>query len=345
VAVSSPWVDAKALAMASPAVLAAVVAVCGTTLARAAVVPVAVGVLWSNALQYHDVWLAPRGQLHELETIGRRFAGDAPTLMTSYEPYGVRHFLRRLDPEGASELRRRYVYLTNGKLLPKGRSADIDRIRLDGLLVYRTLVLRRGPAASRPPSVYRLVWSGRYYEVWQRPEQAPRTIVEHLPLGSANQAAAVPRCADVLRLAGEGRSLVTAARPRATILAYPPRSGSVAVRVIPPGAGPYGVWLGGDWFGLASVWIDGRELGSKREELNWPGLYTDLGSARLSDRAHVFRLGYEAGGVAPGSAGTPYSFGPLVLSREDAREPLQVVPAGRARGLCKRRLDWIEAVR
>jgi hypothetical protein len=345
VAGGSPWVDAKALAMASPAVLAPAVAACGTTLARAAIVPVAGGVLWSNALQYHDVWLAPRGQLHELETIGWRFAGDGPTLMTAYEPYGVRHFLRRADPEGASELRRRYVYLTNGKLLPKGSSADIDRIRLDGLLVYRTLVLRRGPAASRPPSVYRLVSSGRYYEVWQRPERPPRTIVEHLPLGSANQAAAVPRCADVMRLAGEGSALVTATRPRAAIVAHPPSSGTVAVRVIPPGAGPYRVWLGGDWFGLAAVWIDGGEVGSEREELNWPGLYTDLGSTRLSDRAHRFRLGYETGGLAPGSGGTPYSFGPLVLSGADAREPVQIVPPGRARTLCGRRLDWIEAVR
>ena len=46
-------------------------------------------------------------------------------------------------------------------MLDKGGSADIDRIRLDQALVYRTLVLRRGPAASRPPSVYKLVWSGR----------------------------------------------------------------------------------------------------------------------------------------------------------------------------------------
>jgi hypothetical protein len=338
-------VDAKALAMASPAFLAAAVAVCGANLARAAIVPVAAGVLWSNALQYHDVWLAPRGQLHELETIGREFAGHGPALMTSYEPYGARHLLRRVDPEGASELRRRYVYLTNGTLLPKGESADIDRIRLDGLLAYRTLVLRRGPAASRPPSVYRLVWSGRYYEVWQRPDHPRRTIVEHLPLGNASQGASVPRCADVLRLAARGSSLVTAVRPRADTIAYPPASGSVAVRVIPQSAGIYRVWLGGDWFGLASVSIDGREVGTKREELNWPGLYTELGRVRLSADAHVFRLRYETGGPAPGSGGTPYSFGPLVLSGADEREPVESIATGRARSLCGRQLDWIEAVR
>ena len=229
VAVSSPWVGGKTLAMASPAALAVALAGCAALFGHgraveAGVVVLAItgGVIWSNVLQYHDVWLAPRGQLHELETIGRDFAGQGPALMTNYEPYGARHFLRRLDPEGASELRRRFVYLTDGKLLDKGGSADIDRIRLDGLLVYRTLVLRRGPAASRPPSVYRLAWSGRYYEVWQRPQPPKQTILEHLPLGNESQAAAVPPCAAVLRLGALGGTLTTATRPEAIQLGEPP---------------------------------------------------------------------------------------------------------------------------
>jgi hypothetical protein len=115
--------------------------------------------------------------------------------------------------------------------------------------------------------------------------------------------------------------------------------------VIPQSAGIYRVWLGGDWFGLASVSIDGREVGTKREELNWPGLYTELGRVRLSADAHVFRLRYETGGPAPGSGGTPYSFGPLVLSGADEREPVESIATGRARSLCGRQLDWIEAVR
>jgi hypothetical protein len=116
--------------------------------------------------------------------------------------------------------------------------------------------------------------------------------------------------------------------------------------VVPPRAETYHFWLGGDWFGLASVSVDGREIGSKREELNWPGLYTELGRrVRMPGDAHVIRLDYETGGLAPGSGGTPYSFGPLVLSADDAREPVETVPSSRARSLCGRRLDWIEAVR
>jgi hypothetical protein len=350
VGISSPWVGGKTLAMASPAVLAAAAAGCGALLGRGRAVEAAVaalaitaGVIWSNVDQYHDVWLAPRGQLHELEVIGHAFAGQGPALMTTYEPYGVRHFLRRLDPEGASELRRRYDYLTNGAVLDKGESADIDRFRLDQVLVYRTLVLRRGPAASRPPSVYRLMWSGRYYEVWQRPEAPRQTIGRHVPLGSTSQAAVVPPCAEVETL--RGSALVTARRPHAIQLGAPPAHGSSTLSVHVPVDGVYTAWIAGDWFGLASVSIDGRTVGARREELNWPGLYTDLGATPLAAGTHDVTLRYRTGGWHPGSGGKPYSFGPAALSLVDSREPVARVSPGRASELCGRRWDWVESVR
>ena len=63
---------------------------------------IAAGVVWSNALAYHEANLAPRERHAELEQIGEAIAGEGPTLMTEYEPYGVRHFLREADPEGAA---------------------------------------------------------------------------------------------------------------------------------------------------------------------------------------------------------------------------------------------------
>ena len=355
VLVSSPWVGAKAIAMASPAFLAAALAGCAALLglgrrveAVVAAIAITGGVLWSNALAYNEVSLAPREQLHELETIGRDFAGQGPALMTNYEPYGARHFLRRSDPEGASELRRRVVPLRVGGELEKGESADIDRFQLDGILDYRTLVLRRGPAASRPPSIYRLVRSGRYYEVWQRPEPRGPTIVEHLSLGNETQAAAVPRCADVLRLAreaGPSGSLATTARPRAIPVVTPSLTGTASARIAVPEEGRYRAWLAGDWFGNSSVTVDGREVGAKRAELNWPGVYTDLGAVELAAGRHDVDLAYDTDGLHPGSGGPPFSFGPLTLSREDAREPVQTISPSDARTLCGKRLDWIEAVR
>jgi hypothetical protein len=350
VGISSPWVGGKTLAMASPAVLAVALAGCGSLLGRRRAVEAAVaalaiagGVIWSNVDQYHDVWLAPRGQLHELEVIGHKFAGEGPALMTTYEPYGARHFLRRLDPEGASELRRRYDYLTDGTMLDKGESADIDRIRLDQVLVYRTLVLRRGPAASRPPSLYRLAWSGRYYEVWQRPEPPEQTIARRLPLGNESQAAAVPSCGAVEELSGA--ALVTAARPQPISLGNPPGRGDLTLSVRVPVDGVYTAWIAGDWFGLASISIDGRTVGSMRAELSWPGLYTDLGSAPLAAGTHEVTLRYEPDGWHPGSGGTPYAFGPAALSLVDSREPVSRISPGRAKTLCGRPWDWVESLR
>ncbi|MGH9262321.1 MAG: hypothetical protein ACRD08_20875, partial [Acidimicrobiales bacterium] len=200
-AVGSPWVEAKAFATASPAILLAAAAGCAWILARGraveagvAAAAVVAGVLWSNVLAYHHVSLAPRGQHRELEAIGERFARAGPALMTEYQPYGVRHFLRRLDAEGASELRRRVVPLREGSSLDKGEYANLDAFRLDGILVYPTLVLRRSPVESRPPAPYRLRWQGDWYEVWQRPAGAVAPIAEHLPLGGPLSPSAVAEC-------------------------------------------------------------------------------------------------------------------------------------------------------
>src|SRR5439155_10872832 len=115
--------------------------------------------------------------------------------------------------------RARPIPLRNGELLPPGESADLDDFQLGATLVYRTLVLRSSPASSRPPSVYRLVWAGRYYDVWQRPDPVSGTIVEHLSLGSRYEPAAVPSCRDVERLAtlaGPGGTLAAVPRPLVT---------------------------------------------------------------------------------------------------------------------------------
>ncbi|HEX6785554.1 MAG TPA: hypothetical protein VF076_00035, partial [Acidimicrobiales bacterium] len=126
------------------------------------------GVAWSDGLASSEAHLAPYGQLAELESIGKTYAGDGPALMTEYQPYGVRHFLRRLDPEGASELRRRLVPLADGRVLGKGETAPIDAFAPDTVRVYRSLVLLRA-TGGLPPTPFRLVRRGTYYDVWQRP--------------------------------------------------------------------------------------------------------------------------------------------------------------------------------
>jgi hypothetical protein len=162
------------------------------------------------------------------------------------------------------------------------------------------------------------------------------------------QAGAVPRCADVLRLAREARggSLLYAVAPVAVPVTTPPLSGTIAVDTTVPTGGTYTAWLAGDWYGNATVSVDGRKVGSKREELNWPGLFTDLGTIDLAPGSHRVMITVDKGGWHPGSGGSSFSFGPLTLSPLDRRrDEVDSVPPADARSLCSRRLDWVEAVR
>jgi hypothetical protein len=372
VAFGSPWVDGKALATGSPAPLLAAGAGVAVLLegrwrpvAVALAVVIAGGVLWSNALAYHDVPLAPRDQLTELRSIGHQFRGQGPTLMTDFSPYGVRHFLRTMDAEGPGLRRVRVIPLRNGEQLPHTTSADIDDFALDAILVYRTLVLRRSPLASRPPSVYRLVREGRYYDVWQRPESGP-SILEHLPLGSTHRPAGVPACSEVMRLArlARGGRLATVVRtnpvvvelsgtPYAPQTAYGEDTRTYYLRgktTLPLEArvsrrGRYGVWLGGTFRSRLRIAVDGRTVAIRRHELNWPWQMTPFGSVDLVPGTHRITVDYHGPDLHPGSGGEPPTgTGPLVLGPTAADLPVTYVAPSRAQTLCGKSLDWIEAV-
>ena len=206
-AVGSPWVDGKAFAIASPVLLFSALLGCmwawserRFVLGAGVAALIGLGVVWSNALAYSEVNLAPRDQLSELEEIGEMLEGAGPVLMTEYQPYGVRHFLRDSDPEGASELRRRLVPLADGSSLEKGLWADTDEFRADAFEPYEALILRRSPEQSRPPGDFKLKKAGEFYEVWVR-DAGVTSATERLPLGSGRSPVSVPECADVRELA------------------------------------------------------------------------------------------------------------------------------------------------
>ncbi|MDQ3572811.1 MAG: hypothetical protein M3383_08140 [Actinomycetota bacterium] len=386
--VASPWVAAKGLAIASPAPLIAAFVGCAVLfeagrrlapLAIAAGPALGAGVVWSNALAYHEVNLAPADRLAELEEIGDEIAGEGPALMTDYEPYGVRHFLRDADPEGASELRRSIVPLREGGIpcaegrapepvtcVPKGSSADIDEFQLAGILPYRTLVLRRSPVASRPPALYERTWRGSYYEVWQRPADPDLSLAAHLPLGdSLNPGSAARACATVrqaVSAAGPGGRVLAVERERP--LAVPLASASLppgwlaegALGVVPTGGGTvavtaptesarYTVWIGGAFRGSVEVAIDGRRVATARNELSFPEHFVELGAVSLEEGPHRVTISYDGGpGLRPGVGGRQFALGPLVLGPVGPEPRVTALPVERARELCGARLDWVEAV-
>jgi hypothetical protein len=144
------------------------------------------GVLYSNVLAYSDVTLAPRARLAEVQHIGQLVAAKGPTFMNYYEAYADRHFLRDGAPVEPAEFRPVTLPLRNGVALTKAAWANLDAFPLSTLMPYRSIVTIRSPIESRPPSIYNLVWQGRYYQLWQRPEPAPATILEHIPYGEEN---------------------------------------------------------------------------------------------------------------------------------------------------------------
>jgi hypothetical protein len=315
----------------------------GRVAAVAAAGVIVLGVLWSNGLAYHGATLAPHDQLAELEEIGERFDGEGPALMTEYQPYGVRHFLRRLDPEGASELRRRAVAKIDGSLPRRGEAPDLDELALPGVLVYRTLVLRRSPVASRPAAPYERRWLGRWYEVWQR-STAAADVAAHLPLGDAGTAAATPGCPDVLGIARTARTIATVVRePPVAVL--PARASGVEEAFFVPRTGRYSLWLAGSRRAAADVLMDGQRIASVPAHFDRSSQYTDLGSTVLAGGVHTVRVRFEQARLEPGTGGPEYGLGPLVVTLADTQRNVTTVAPGEAARLCGRTLDWVEALR
>ncbi|UJA20430.1 hypothetical protein HJD18_09575 [Thermoleophilia bacterium SCSIO 60948] len=375
----SPWVEAKAYAIAAP-VIPFLAALGAAVLASrrglesvggaVALTALAVGVGWSAALAYGGVTLAPRGQLAELERIGEEFAGEGPTLLTEYQPYAARHFLREAEPEGASELRRRSIPLDRGGVLDQGEPADLDDLDLDAVLVYKTIVLRRSPVRSRPPAPYEMVDRERFYEVWQRPggaREGPGAPVYHLGLGDTGRRTAKPRCEQVERLKRVARrddlELVGDRQGAAVELPveptnYPaewerpdhpesplPRApGTLTTGAEVERPGEYELWLQGSVASSAAGSIDGEETGRVRGLLNNSDSWISLGSAELDRGNHSVEIEIGGPDLHPGSGFPPLPIGPAVLAPTEQLSGVLTLGSSSAREICARNWDWLELV-
>jgi hypothetical protein len=260
----------------------------------------------------------------------------------------------------------RPIGLVEGGEAEKGRWVDTDQIAFRDLQTYRTLVLRRSPAQSRPPAAYDRVRHGDYYDVWQRPPALSEEVVERVPLGDFYQPTATPPCSQVLalaQLAGPGGTVAAVERepnlvadftsgrfsedwlPTETRL-LPTGEGAVRVKVDVPSPGRYDLFVQGSVRNPLTILIDGEEQGSIDYQLNGGDQFLSFGRARLSAGQHTFFLVLSGQSLAPGSGGPPEPIGPLVLSPASADDPpVSRLPVARAEELCGRNLDWMEAIR
>jgi hypothetical protein len=368
---STAWVNAKALVLSSPVLM--LVAWAGIAALRASANPRALriaavlvaavlagGIAVSDAMQYHATDLAPTARYEELASLDTRFAGQRPVLFTSFDEYAL-YELRDLDVGGLE-----FTYPPAGLRLTRGHGSpvDLDRVPPAVLGAYPLIVTPRDPTASEPPSAYRLEWQGTYYQVWQRRPGAPVAIA-HLGLPGTR----VAPCASVARVARIARShagarLIAASPPRAVAIGAARFRHSPAWTYTHPGvvmtgagelrttfelprAGAWDVWLQGELMPSVTVSVDGRRLASVDGQLEGnPHNPDTMPPLRVSLPAGTHRLTVTRGGsnLAPGDGGTAILHEIVVTPAGDDVDTLHVTPPSRWRGLCGRRLDWIEAI-
>jgi hypothetical protein len=368
-AYATTWVDAKVLMLTSPVVM--LLAWAGVAALRASrlrlvgpllVLALAGGVFASDAIQYHATNLAPTPRYQELARVNALFAGRGPTLFTDFDEYSL-YELRDLDVGGPD-----FIYSPPALAGTEGGyryPVELERLPPADLLSYPLIVTRRDPAASRPPSVYRLLWQGAYYQVWGRQRGAPAAIADVRLSGPlADQCARIGRLAGLAKL--DGAHLVAASSPELVAISladasHPARwghereglvmsrPGRLSAAFALPRAGAWDVWLQGQIMPQVKVSVDERPLGSIGAQLGGNSLVPNtMTPLRVSLSAGRHRLSVTRGGssLAPGNGGSAVLYGIFLTPANAAgQEPLDVVAPGSWRSLCGRPYEWIEVVR
>jgi hypothetical protein len=126
---------------------------------------------------------------------------------------------------------------------------------------------------------------------------------------------------------------------------YPSAPGAARLTVAVPSAGVYDAWVQGSFGRGLAVSIDGRRVGSTRDERSFVGQWIRFGSRGLSAGPHRVELRYPGGSLRPGSGQQPQTVGPLALVPRSPRAQLLEVGPERARSLCTKPLDWLEVVK
>lgn len=371
---SSAWLAGKALAVASPAFLtlafvgvgaiAGIRTVTTSLMATTAGALVSLGVVWSNSLQYSQVWMAPFDQQAELSRIGKEFSGFGPTLLAEYSVYGSRHFLSSMRAESASELRVSPVNLRDGSTLNKGEAADISSFDPEALDKYQALVLRRTPSFSRPPWPFVLARAGTWFDVWVRDGSRSRPLSDY-PLGSWWNPVGSADCSHVSRLAARHPDALLVAYARQPVFVedlqeaklpegwfhtgdavLPGRDGTAEFDLEVSESGTYELWLAGSWPGVLTVEIDGNKLPETRSVIEGNAqLANPVGRLFLTSGKHRVSVTHDRPWWMPGAQLSGFTFGPLIVSQSgaSAAKPV-VVLSSEYKVLCGREWDLIEAI-
>jgi hypothetical protein len=376
-----PWIQFKADCVTSPIALLMAFAGVGALMriggrvafgALPALV-LAAGVLAGNALLYHDTTLAPYERLHDLEHIGKRFAGQGPTLTPDFEEY-AEYYLRDDDQDSMVNGPRLELRPgVNREVEPGGTWAyDLDEYPLKFVESFRTIVMRRNPLASRPPSNYRLAYLSSYYEVWQRvqPAQTVYTLVPLSDRAGADNAAACASVTAAARRVGPTAQIAYMPAPSGYVQlddsnltlsgGFAPSGGVIeatgagrAVRRQPiPVAGRYDFFIEGSFGRPVDVNVDGHHVGAAAYQISYPAAWIQIATRWLSAGVHHIEI--TRGGISlhagNGDGVDPFNrtIGPLVIIPSRTSVPAVRYSSVRdLRQLCtsSQAVRWIEVLR
>jgi hypothetical protein len=320
--------------------------------------------------------MTPKSRFEQLDSIGKRFAGQGPLLVSEREQYSI-YFLRRERPWhdwGYRQLIDRAHLRFPGPLPPPlPRAPDFDDYPLHHIEGFGLLLERKTPGASLPPANFRPVYETSFYRVWRRTGPAPR---DHVPLGldglrgSRTLACRAgtpvdPRVRRIIAGARAARAPLAAsiggAAPR-TLLPATAWHGLTPGRVVPPPDQVVG--RGGEASTVASLppgrytaWIQGAfgpgvrlyaksgaasgAVGEVHGDLGSPDGWFDLGQVDGGPNVTLTLIGLTPSRLIAGSRHFNL-IGPLVVQPVSPAPHIERVPAGAAGRLCGRSVDWLE---
>jgi len=335
-------------------------------------VVIAGGVLYGNAVTYHDISLAPAARYHELAAIGKRYAGQGPTLFPAFDEY-AEYFLRQEQATSTVNPAYGEFALAPGVVEPGGVgfALDLNQIRLSYLQKFRLIVQPRNPVASRAPSNWDLVQQTKYFDIWRR-ERPALDVYLHLPLSGLPHERTVTFCRALtarLHQAGPGAKLAYVKSPPVTevlpttgvhpdywtpegneLVAY--GAGSDRMTFTLSKAATYGLWMMGTVGRPVKFLLDGEPVGTLAYEERYPGQFLKIGVRAIAAGRHTLVMVRGGGSLHPGSGDDvdpdTRTLGPILLAPKDAAdEPVQVVPASAVTQICSAPVgyQWMEVLR
>jgi hypothetical protein len=333
---------------------------------------IAGGVLYGNAITYHDTTLAPAARYHDLAAIGKRYAGQGPTLFPGFDEY-AEYFLREEDGSSSVNPARGEYTLVPGIVEPGGVgfSFNLNQFRLPYLQKFKLVVEPRSPVTVRAPSNWDLVQQTQYFNVWRRDRPAT-DVYAHFPLSGLPHERTPAFCEGVtsaLRHAGAGATVAYVTAPAATevlpmsgihpdywraegseLVLY--GAGSDRMSFTLPRAGTYSLWMAGSIGRPVKFILDGRPVGTVAYEERYPGQLIRIGSRELGAGAHTLTVIRGGGSLHAGSGDDvdpdTRGLGPIVLlPGESPSDQVNVAPASSAARICSAPVgyEWIEVLR